>query len=119
MNTVKTEKFKLNKEFKRLYGRGKSFVDPLLVTYVLKSGRDHCRIGITVGKKLGGAVERNRAKRVKTAAWRETAPLLSQNVDAVFVARTRILSAKSGDVAAAMIRHFKKSGLIPSEKTER
>ncbi len=118
MTAVKTEKFKLNKDFRRLYGRGKSMVDPLIVTYALRNGRDCCRIGITAGKKLGGAVERNRAKRVITAAWRETAPMLSQNIDAVFVARTRILRAKSTDVAAVLRRQLERAGFI-AEGTEK
>ena len=44
---------KLNKEFKRLYFRGKSAVHPLLVTYAIKNRLGRNRIGITVTKKIG------------------------------------------------------------------
>ena len=57
-----------NRDFVRLYKRGKSQVDPLLVTYALKSRRSCTRVGVTASKKVGGAVQRNRAKRVIRAA---------------------------------------------------
>ncbi len=115
---VKPVTFKLNKEFRRLYGRGKSFVHPALVTYIIKTGAPTVRYGITVSKKLGHAVERNRAKRIITAAWRELAPQLNQHIDVVFVARHRILSMKSTDVAAILERQFIAAGLLPVKNHE-
>ena len=115
--TMKSEKLNLNKDFRRLYGRGRSQVHPLLVTYIILNRRGVIRYGITTGKKVGGAVERNRARRVIQAAVRENL----QNVqctgaDIVFVARTRTVLAKSQDVAAVMKKHFKAGGLIPQEQ---
>ena len=49
---------KLNSDFRRTYGRGKSAADPVLVTYALRNRYGVMRIGITTGKKLGNAVER-------------------------------------------------------------
>ena len=46
---------KLNKEFKRLYFKGKSAVHPLIVTYASKNRLGRNRIGITVTKKVGKA----------------------------------------------------------------
>ena len=40
-----------NRDFSGLYRRGKSFVGPVLVTYVLKNKSDNLRFGITTGKK--------------------------------------------------------------------
>ena len=71
MVAMDSEKLNLNKDFRRLYGRGKSFVSPLLVTYIMRTKRNVVRYGITTGKKVGGAVERNRARRVIQAAMRE------------------------------------------------
>ena len=47
---------KLNSDFRRTYGRGKSAADPVLVTYALRNRYGVMRIGITTGKKLGNAV---------------------------------------------------------------
>lgn len=100
------KKLKLNKDFRRIYGRGRSFVNPAFVTYVLKNRSDDIRIGITVSKKIGGAVSRNRAKRIITAAFRECATHIPCGYDFVFVARTRILNSKSQSIAADMMKNL-------------
>ncbi|MCI8360404.1 MAG: ribonuclease P protein component [Clostridiales bacterium] len=112
---------KLNKDFRRLYGRGKSRVHPALVTYVMKNRAGYCRIGVTTSKKIGCAVERNRARRVITAAWRELCPLISGGYDLVFVARARTPGVKSSELVRAMRRQFEALGLlqgqdVPQEK---
>lgn len=100
------EKLKLNKQFRRLYGRGKSFAHKGFITYVLPNRTGTVSYGITVSKKLGGAVERNRAKRLLTAAFRECLPHLKQGFDVVFVARSGIYSYKSYELSAAMLAHL-------------
>ena len=52
-----------NGQFQRLYRRGKSVVTPTMVVYALPNRMGRIRLGITAGKKVGGAVLRNRAKR--------------------------------------------------------
>ena len=52
-----------NREFTRLYARGKSYVHPHLVLYVAKNRLGVTRVGLTATKKVGGAVQRNRARR--------------------------------------------------------
>ena len=101
------ETLKLNMEFRRVYGRGKSQVHPLLVTYLLKRRTGGLRIGITAGKKVGGAVERNRARRVIRAAFCSVAPKIADGNDIVFVARTRTVKAKSTQIADVMKNQLK------------
>lgn len=100
------EKLKINKEFRRVYGRGKSAVTPIVVAYVLPRRDNTVRLGITVSKKIGSAVVRNRAKRIITAAFRECLPNINGGCDVVVVARTRIVSAKSQDIAAVLKKHL-------------
>ena len=57
-----------NSEFGRVYARGKSYVNPGLVMYVLKTRSKKTRVGLTATKKIGHAVQRNRARRVMKAA---------------------------------------------------
>lgn len=104
-------KLKQNWEFHRAYNRGVSLVSPEFVLYVTKGKKNTLRLGITAGKKLGTAVNRNRAKRVITAAFDVCAPHIPVGHDCVVVARTRILNTKSSVVAANMMRHLKKENL--------
>jgi len=103
---------KQNSDFRRVYGRGKSFSDPALVTYVLRNNRAGvCRMGITTSKKIGNAVERNRMRRIIRAAFRENLPYLKNGYDFVFVARSRTKHLKSTDVSAIMAKHLAKAGV--------
>lgn len=109
-------KLKENYIFRRAYKKGKSFVSPFFVIYITKNRRGETRLGITVGKKLGGAVKRNRAKRVITAAFRECMPNIISGYDFVIVARTRILDIKSTAAAVSMKKLLTAAGVFESAK---
>ena len=102
------ETLKLNKEFKRAYYRGKSEACPFFVCYQVKNRRQGLRYGITTSKKVGNAVCRSRARRVIRAAMRSVLDRFEPDCDYVFVARERIVNAKSYQVAAAMKGCLKK-----------
>lgn len=101
-----------NKEFTKAYSKGKSFVSPVLVIYVIKNRAKNIRIGITASKKIGNAVERNRAKRVIKESFRKIFPLLSGNFDLVFVARKKTCEVKSTKILQIMEQNLKKAGLL-------
>lgn len=103
----------MNKDFRTLYYRGKSQVHPLLVTYVRRNRLGHPRAGITTGKKVGKAVQRNRCRRVIREAYRSLLPEIRGGWDFVFVARGRTCSAKSTDVRRVMEAQLKKAGVLP------
>ena len=93
---------KRNTDFRRLYYRGKSQVAPALVTYALKNHSAQNRLGITVTKKIGSAVARNRCKRIIRAAYRALEPGLPSGWDFVFVARSRTAALKSTQLEPVM-----------------
>ena len=103
---------KLNSDFRRTYGRGKSAADPVLVTYALKNRYGVMRIGITTGKKLGNAVERNRCRRIIRAAFRLLEGECCGGWDIVFVARHRTVSRKSTDIERVMRKQLEALGVI-------
>ncbi len=109
---MKSESLKLNKDFKRVYGRGKAYVHPVLVTYITKNRLGYPRIGITAGKKLGNAVTRNRAKRVILAAWYGCREQVCTGVDIVFVARSATARAKSTKLSQVLLSQLSAAGLL-------
>ncbi len=89
---------KSNKNFMKVYRKGKFSANNLAVVYFLPNRSPYNRIGITTSKKIGNAVQRNRARRIIRAAYRNTEELFPIGFDIVFVARTDILNAKSTNI---------------------
>ena len=113
----RTVTLKENCDFRRLYGKGKSFQGPALVSYVLKNRAGICRVGITTSKKIGNAVERNRARRVIRVAYSNLENKINGNYDFVFVARSRTKYIKSTDLTEVMLSQLRQAGVI-DEKTD-
>ncbi len=59
-------------------------------------------VAFVAGRRVGGAVVRNRARRIMRAAWREVAPRLEGGYDIVWVARASIRGAKTQDLVSEM-----------------
>ena len=102
-----------NRDFRRVYARGKSFAHPALITYVMKNRAGFCRMGITASVKIGNAVCRNRARRCIREAYRRVYPLLSGGYDLVFVARTPACRVKSTDILRVMKGQLGSAGVLP------
>ena len=115
-----------NHLYGKAYAKGKKAVTGTVIVYVL---RDYAarrlrdahpekrfvnRIGLTVGKKLGGAVERNRAKRVLREAMRaiERDPGVKTGYLVVLAARDRATEAKAGEVERDLRRAMEKLDML-------
>lgn len=109
---MKSQTLKQNKDFRRLYYRGKSKASDCLVTYAMKNRENICRIGITTSKKTGNAVERNRSRRVIRAAYSALEPSISGSYDFVFVARSKTSRVKMQTVLSQMEKQFKALGVL-------
>lgn len=102
-----------NREFSRVYARGRSYVHPLLVLYVMKNRLGHTRVGLTATKKVGGAVQRNRARRVMREAAFATLPYDVGGYDFIFVARGRTVHCKSTQLAPVAAGLLAQAGFGP------
>ncbi len=108
----KTASIKENKDFKRLYYRGRSVAGDCIVLYWRWTGGNGCRLGITVSAKVGKAVVRNRIRRLIRESYRLMEDRVSPGLDMVVVARSRAASADYRTVKAAMEKAFSKGGLL-------
>lgn len=107
-----TKTLKLNKDFKRLYYRGKSVVCRNVVVYAMKNREESNRIGITCGKTIGKAVIRNRQKRLIREAYRQIEPGLKIGYDFVFVVRTRSVGKPFSEINGDLMYAMKKLELL-------
>ena len=104
-----TLRLKSNKDFVSLYKRGTYIVGKNCVFYYRKNGRKFNRFGISVGKKVGCAVLRNRAKRIIRQAYRENEELFPKGYDIVVVARAGAAECKCYHISS-----FFKKKVIPA-----
>ena len=101
-----------NCDFRRAYARGKVYTNPALVTYVRKNRAGICRVGITASKKIGNAVQRNRARRVIRAAYLALPEATAGHYDIIFVARTRTVRTKSTELIPVIRKHLRSAGVL-------
>jgi ribonuclease P protein component len=84
----KAERLRSPLDFQRVYQRKRSVSDRWAILYACENGLPHLRLGLSVSRKLGGAVERNRLRRLYREAFRLTRHLMPIGLDLVIVPRT-------------------------------
>lgn len=107
-----TLSIKLNRDFKRLYYKGGNVGSDILVIYYKKNKLSHNRLGITVGTKIGGAVVRNRIKRLIRESYRLIESEICPYYDIVVVARSKCAEVDFHAISGTLKRLFKKSGIL-------
>ena len=107
-----TTSLKLNHEFKRLYNKGKSAASQYIVIYCRRNYTSENRIGITVSKKVGGAVQRNRVRRRLKEIYRLSEISINSGYDIVIVARVKSRFVRYSELEASFLLLLKRLGVI-------
>lgn len=93
-------------DFDRVYKKGRRQFSPHMTVFYLRQAEGGARIGFTVGRVLGGAVERNRIKRRLREAVRMRRTLLAGPVDVVINPKKSVLTAEFTVVLEEVGRAF-------------
>lgn len=108
----KTQRLLQAAEFNAVYSRGMAYHHRFLVLFFLPKDSTVRRVGIVAGKKTGGAVKRNRAKRLLREAYRLNKNKLIQGLDMVLVAKKRLPELTFVEVEKNLLYLFKRANII-------
>ena len=106
-----SKSLKFNHIFRKLYaasGHGNGY----LVLYARKNRTATNRVGLTVGKKLGGAVVRNRVRRRLREAYRLNESRFAPGWDIVIVARRSCITAEFEKLQESLLTLAAKAGIL-------
>ena len=108
------KRYRLTKrsDFQRVRGEGRSWAHPLVILYVASGQPGSTRVGFSVGKWVGKAVARNRAKRLLREVVRLKIHRMQTGLDIVLIARSRIVRADCEQVGQAVEDLLRRSRLL-------
>lgn len=99
-------------DVKRVRRLGKTTAHPFLLLISLPNEQKGLRIAFAASRSVGGAVQRNRAKRVMRAAMQPLTAALKPHVDLLLLARPGMQAAKSAKVQKALEALLRKANLL-------
>ncbi len=87
-------------DFQRCYDRRRSASDERLIVYACPNGLEYSRLGLSVSRKYGGAVQRNRLRRLYREAYRLSRHDLPKGLDLILIPRGPVEPALADLLAA-------------------
>ncbi len=111
----KTQTIKSNRTFRFLYRKGRSYANPYLALYAHKNRNGTNSIGITVNKKIGKAVVRNRIKRLIRESYRCHEDSIADGYDLVVVSRFKMAGSDFHKTEKALLDGLRHLGMWKEE----
>lgn len=93
------QRLRTRAQFDRVFREGVRAEGRLFLLVVARNGQPHDRLGLTVSRRLGGAVTRNRVKRWLREAFRQGERRAASGVDLVVVAKVESANAGLAELA--------------------
>lgn len=110
------ERLKKSWEFRRAYQNGKKYWDAYFVIYVYRTEFSQSRLGITVSKKVGISVQRNRVKRLIREAFRMLKRELLPQFDIVVVGRKAAIGLSGQQAKKSLYQLFCRASILETAK---
>ncbi|MED4403288.1 ribonuclease P protein component [Metabacillus fastidiosus] len=107
----KKNRIKKNEDFQKIFKQGKSMANRQFVIYFLEREESELRIGLSVSKKIGNAVTRNRVKRLIRQVFLEEKERIVNNKDFIIIARKPAAEMSYDEVKSSLNHLFKKMKL--------
>lgn len=104
--------------FRQVKQEGASYSHPLMVLCCLTNDEMISRCGFTVSRRIGKAVERNRARRRMREAVRLVWDLVAPGWDLVWIARPGINEAEFTELQDACARLLRRARLLQAQATQ-
>jgi len=102
-------------EFAQAYEQGRKIVGRYMVAFLRSGAGAALRLGVVTSRKVGGAVERNRARRRIREVFRHARSGLSGNVDLILVARAARPEPSMEDLMKDFLSVARRAGLLAGE----
>src|SRR5699024_6726183 len=109
----KKYRVKENSEFQKILRTGKSFANrELVIYYKEKRPQHHFRFGVSVGKKIGNAVTRNKIKRHIREAFKEMQHDIKSDIDMIIIARKPTVQMNTSQIKKSLSHLLRKQCLF-------
>lgn len=109
----KQYRIKKNEEFQHIFKKGTSFANRQLVIYYTHTpNQDHFRIGLSVGKKIGNAVTRNRIKRYLRESFLDLEDYILPTLNIIIIARNPTKDMGFHDIRKSLIHLLRRQRLF-------
>ncbi|WP_326717136.1 ribonuclease P protein component [Vagococcus jeotgali] len=109
----KTYRIKKEKEFQRIIQKRQSFANRNFIVYVCEApDNQHFRVGLSVGKKVGNAVHRNRVKRLMRAVLFDMKDNINPKSNIILIARPPVVNLSFEEVSKNIEHVFKLANLV-------
>ncbi len=105
--------------FRETFEQGQSHVGRYMVLWVRTAPDASLRLGVVTSRKVGGAVQRNRARRRLRTVWRLNRKTFAGTVDVVLVGRRALVRAPFAAVNEEFVRLARRAGLYAASDVER
>jgi ribonuclease P protein component len=114
---ARSQRLKSSRLIRETLEHGRRFAGKIMILWVRTGDDASLRLAVLVGRKIGGAAVRNRAKRRLREAFRLNRCRMKGNGDIVLMARDSIRTASWDEVQSELISLADKAGILEEEES--